>query len=231
MLQFDLAGNLIEPGRLKKTFGGDLDSVNGIPTGVEIPTTGDYSGVVVSDTPDLFYGKTLTRTTTGKACARGDAILVKGEMNAFRMRCGLIGGGSSATSGNTRRNIRIGFFKPDNTQGAYIEYINPDSGTEGAYIQAVIGGVTTTYPINFNVNNPGENYYITFWLSRNKSSGGWTVSFGEGDQIRTVKDIDISELSVQSQYIRATVEWDWTYASGLFEPSVCHFSYDIFYRF
>lgn len=231
MLRLNFDGSIKEPSRLKKSFGGPIDATNGVPASIEIPTTGSHSGVVVSDTGDLFYGKTLTRTASGLACVRGDAILVKGEMNAFKVTACVMGGGSSATSGQTRRDFRVGFWKPDLTIGAYIEYINPDSGTEGVHLKVISDGSTETYPLNYQVNNPSDNYYITFWLTRNLSTGGWTATLAEGSEIRSEVDLPPSELSLNNKYIRAYVEWDWTYASGSFSPSIANLDFDIYYRF
>tara|TARA_Y100001970_G_C14153595_1_gene814179 strand:- start:648 stop:1346 length:699 start_codon:yes stop_codon:yes gene_type:complete len=232
MLQFDMAGKLIEPARLKKTYGGKFDKLNGIPDNFEIPTTGDYSGVTVSDyAGDVHYAKTLTRASAGKAAVTASTYwLVKGDVEAFKLSAGIIGGGSSATSGNTKRSFRIGLVQNTGNYGAFLEYRNPDH-PDGQSTQFIVidNGVETPYPVNYRINNPGERYPVELWLTRNRNRGTWVLTLAQGGQISTFKDI--GAVNFNEKYMRPLVEWDWTASNGTFNPSIAYMYFDVYWRF
>lgn len=231
MLNYDMTGKLIKPSRLIKTVGGDIDGLNGIPSNIEIPTTGDFSGVAVSDfTGDVSFAKTLSRASAGKMVVRSSATLTKGRHKALKVNSKIIGGGSSATGGNTRKDFRVGFRHQNENDGLFLEYLSPDSPNEGTYITAVKDGVTTRKPITYKVNNPTERYDINFWCSR-IPAGGWEVTIMEGKSVQNVVTFDEAEVDLENLWIEGFVEWNWTYASGFCEVSVAHFSRDLCWQF
>ena len=231
MLLFDMAGRLIAPSRLLKTVGGDIDR-HGIAAGVTIPTTGDYSGVTVTDTPaDTSLSKTLTRTAAGKAAVIGSVFKARGDLMAARLVGFVSGGGSGATSGFTRRDFTYGFRTTNSSDGCYIEYRNPDTSTPGIFLTVKKGSSIVRTPINLQTNNPEERYCLSFWISKNKSTGGWVATLGEGDQIRTVLEISQSDEDFDNKFFEPFIEWDWTYASGNFAPQVSHLSHEAYYLF
>lgn len=231
MLLFDHAGLVIPPARAVKTFGGDIDE-RGIASGIEIPTVGgNLSDISVSDrTSDPMLAKTVTRTSNGPITVRSATeISLSGEMVAFCVRALVFGGGSSATSGSTRRDFSYGLKSDDGNHGAYIEYRNPDRAETGCFITTIRNGVVTRNSINYTINNPGERYTILFWLTLNQLTGRWHVYCGEGDQIRHAFEVPVYELSTSA--LRPFIEWDWTYPTGSFAVNVASFTYDIYWRF
>lgn len=228
MLNFDMAGRLIAPSRLRKTIGGDIDGRNGIPAGLEIPTTGDYAHIAVSDYGDPLMAKTLTWSAAGRGLIRGPVVTLKSEMVAFCVRVRAFGGGSSATSGSTRRDFGYGLQSDDGLHGLFKEYRSPDRTTSGNYITARAGGVDVRHPILYQDNNPAERYAPEFWVSRNPA-GGWTATLCEGDRPRVAMDIPASEVSLTT--FRPLVFWDWTYPTGACAAQIAYFSLDIFWRF
>lgn len=229
MLSIDLAGNIITPGRLVKRLGGDFDEFNGIPNGFDIPTDGDYSGVTISNTGGPHFAKYLTRTAAGKCVIHGPEFSVTSEMMAFRLQAKVVGGGSSATSNNTRRHFRYGFSDEAGQNGAYLEYLSPDGIESGSFITTLKSGIASRQKINFQTNNPAERYALNLWVSRNPITGSWTVTLGEGEQIRTVMDIPTQSISMAN--IRPFIEWEWTATTGVFLVSIAQFTTDIYWRF
>lgn len=228
MLQIDMSGRVIEPGRLKKTLGGDFDT-RGIPALFDMPTTGDYSGVTVADYSDAYMAKGLSRTTMGRAAARGPAITLKAEHAGFCLRAGVFGGGSSATSGETRRDFTVGLQSDDGQNGLFMEYRNPDRTTTGIFLTGRAGGVDTRKAIRYQVNNPAERYPVELWATRNLLTGGWTATLCEGDRPRHVVDFSSGEVALTT--FRPVVAWDWTYPAGTFNVQIAHMALDIYWRF
>lgn len=228
MLSFDMAGRLIAPSRMAKTFGGNIDS-RGIPDDIEIPTTGAQAGVVISDYSDPWMAKTLTRTVAGKATIQGPSITLKGDMVAVCVKVRAFGGGSSATSGSTRRDFSYGLRSDDGQHGLFKEYRNPDRTETGNFITGRAAGVDTRRAINYQDNNPAERYPPEFWVSRNVLTGGWTAYLFEGDQCRTVMNVPATDATLTT--FRPFIEWDWTYPTGNFNVNIAHFSTDIYWRF
>lgn len=227
MLSYDMNGRLIEPSRLKKTIGGDFDDF-GIPNDIVISSDGvtqsDFAG-------DPEFAKVFTRTTPGVISINNNSKVLKGRHIALCVRAFIIGAGSSATSGQTRRNFRIGFRHSNNNDGLFLEYRSPDVASDGTFITAVNSGSTTRKPINYHVNNPGEYFVITFWISRNKKTGGWTATLCEGEQVRTVMEFSSSEVDLDEIWTQAFVEWDWTYGSGTCSPGVAKFEQTTYWQF
>ena len=229
MLSFDMEGRLIEPSRLKKTLGGDFDT-RGIPPLFEIPTTGDHAGVTVADyASDPYLAKTLSRTTPGPALVHGPTLPLEGEHVGFCLRSRVFGGGSSATSGSTRRDFTLGLQSADGQHGLFMEYLNPDRAVTGAFITGRAAGVDTRKPVQFQVNNPAERYPVELWVTRNVQTGGWSATLCEGAQPRHVVEFSAAEASLTS--FQPMLGWDWTYTSGTFSAQLAHLSLDIYWRF
>ena len=230
MLMFDMAGRVIDPGRLRKTIGGDLDA-RGIPPLIEIPTTGAYAGVTVGEyATDPYLATKLSRGTgdPGPAIVRGPEIDLTAEMMGFHLAARVFGGGSGSTFGLTRRDFRCGFRSDDGQHGIFVEYRNPDRAESGTFITARSGGSDTRHPINYQINNPTERYAPELWATRNLTAGGWTATLAEGGQIRT--DMNLGNTASMDR-LRPFAEWDWTATTGDFHAMVSHLSFDIFWRF
>lgn len=236
MLQFDMAGRIVEPGRLKKSMGGDFDS-RGIPSLFEIPTTGDYSDVTVSDYSDNMYAKKLERpaATPGLAVARGPEVDMGSEGVGYHVSSRVIGGGSSfqASYGATSRDFFVGLLSDDGQNGVIMEYRSPDSADSGTFITGITNGTSTRKPINYQCNNPSERYAIELWVTKNTATSGWTATLCEGDRPRHVVDFVAGTVGLTD--VRPVVGWDWTYDSGggtdYFSVGVAQLSLDLYWRF
>lgn len=235
MLLYDMAGKLIPPSRLGKEIGGNVDNLT-LPEGLTIPTTGDFAGVTVGEfAGDVEFAKRLTRTTQGKAGIEGPAKVIKGRHKAILVRASIIGGGSSSTSGQTRRSLRVGIGQTSDTDGLYLEYRDPNKTDAGTYITAVKDGVHTRVPINYQVNNPSEHYDIRVFCSRNwhpqTGNNGWTVTLFEGERPRHEVSFDDTQIDLDEVFQKAICEWEWTHASGSFLPHVAFFSQTTYWEF
>lgn len=234
MLMFDLAGRLIEPTRLKKTIGGDIDR-DGLPAKIDVPTTGDFADVTVSDlSTDGAMGKTLSRSTLGKMrVTNTQANQVKGFVEALRMQAFVMGGGSQSATGQTSRSFRYGFWHPSvYNEGAWVEYLPPANGTTtGMFLTVRHGGTITRTPINLQVNNPAEHYPLDLWISRNPKTGGWTVTIMEGGQPRTEMTFPLAQLDLDERYLVPFVEWERLDATGSCTATICQFSHTVYWRF
>lgn len=231
MLRYDMSGKIIPLSRLGKTFGGDIDGTNGIPANVEIPTTGDYAGVTVSNfLGDEDYSKTIKRTTAGKAAvAATNYFLVKGRHLGFHLKAHLIGGGSGASSGKTNRSIKIGFLSNNAQYDAYLEYRDPTQTDPGTYITVHDGGTITRHPITYFISNPDSRFPVEVWLTRAKEGEDWYFTIAQDGLINT--QINLGQVAFPNKYLKPTVEWDWPVADGTFDPSVARFEFTIYRRF
>ena len=234
MLRFDLAGKLIEPSRMKKTIGGDIDR-DGLPDKVSIPTTGNWSGVTVTDDNDGAFGKQISRTTLGKmAVTNEQANLITGNVEALHLKARVAGGGSGATTGATERRFLFGFRHPTAfNEGAYVAYLPPILGESvtGTYITVVKGGVKKREPINYQCNNPGEHFALDLWVSRNRQENKWYVTLMEGDQVRIQMPFDQADLDINNRYLVPFVEWEWEDDSGYINATICQFEHTVYWRF
>tara|TARA_Y100000588_G_C14192408_1_gene898609 strand:- start:869 stop:1570 length:702 start_codon:yes stop_codon:yes gene_type:complete len=233
MLRFDMSGKLIEPSRLKKTIGGNIDR-DGLPAKIDIPTTDDWTGVTIADNVDGALGKVLSRTTLGKIAVRNSqANLITSNVEALHLKARVIGGGSNATSGQTTRRFRFGFIHPTvGNEGAYVEYLPPAYGElEGSSMVGIAGNVKTRKPINYTVNNPGEHYALDLWVSYNRADSRWYITLMEGEQVRTQYPFSSTELSLYNRYLIPFIEWEWEDASGAIDVTVCQFEHTVYWRF
>lgn len=231
MLPIDLNGRIKNPTQRGKKFGGDIDA-RGVPFGVEIPTAGNYAGVTVSDrSGDIYYAKSLSRTTNGLACVRGDfEIDVSGDMQAFNVTAAIFGGASGATSGQTRRDFKIGFISDDGSEGCFYEYRNENTapGESGHYITRINNGVITRTRVFMAVNSPTDRYEPGLWLSKHPA-GGWTATLLGKGKVHTEMHIPAAEIEMNN--VRPIAEWNWNHPSGSFGANVATFEYEIYWRY
>lgn len=237
MLSFNPeTGRIIAPARMVKRLGGDIDA-RGLPTDFAIPTTsitpGNFTNVVAS-TDDYLFSQKITRTGAGLARIHGPVINAQGQIRAYNIKALFRGGASTATSGETRCDVNVGFRSDNNQQGTSLEYIAADSAAslgiaEGTYLTGRASNSSTRNPVNFQINNAAENYAIDLWLTKTGTTG-WRLSFGEGDgYIHQFADFTTSQLVMTD--VRPYLQWNWTYATGTFNRRICQFICDIYFDF
>ncbi|AOZ68728.1 hypothetical protein LPB142_04860 [Rhodobacter xanthinilyticus] len=202
MLQLDFRGRVIEPGYLSKTLGGDLDS-RGIPDLWEIPTTGGYAGVTVSDPVDGTYlsqymGKIMSRAagSPGPIRVQGPVIRTTYGMGGIYTSAHVIG------LGTTSMSFKMGLLSDDSQTGVYVEH----SGSQ-AYLTRVTGGVVTRQAIALDLNGNVDHAQIGIWVTRNQrpEPNDWTVTLEVNGGLREQLSGDRNYMSIAS--VRPVVEW------------------------
>lgn len=232
MLNFDMSGKLIEPSRLKKTWGGQIDAWSGVPSEVLIPTTGDYAGVTVENYgPDSRLGKTIKRTTSGQAAVKPQySSFWRDEHKAHKLRAFFVGGcGSNETfaGAQTQRTFQFGFFESNGDYAVYFEFV-PVTAENRVVVND--NGTITTYPVNFQAGRSDDRMPLTVWLSRNGTTDNLTFTIANEEQIQSI--VEIGEFAgIRNKYIAGEARWDWQYGSGRFEPTISLFETSIYFMF
>ena len=212
-LRYDMAGRTLPPTRRESLMGGEFNR-NGTPTGFSVVTG---SGTTTANNGDVSQFVNRANDTPGIARVQGPVIALQGALRAMHLKALIAGGGSSATSGNTRTHLRVGFLSDNGNDGALIEYLSPAVAGTGTFLVGRAANVVTRTAINYQCNNPAERYSIDVWVSRMGASQ-WQVSMGEGGIIRHVHDFAVDEIVLTS--VRPIVEWDWTGPTGSFQRQI-----------
>lgn len=206
----DNNGEVMPFGFTKLSDSGQFKGTRGqIPDGYDIPQTGDWSNVAVSDIDSIATGISLPVDTTGKM--RVDGIYRKWNYNSngvdlsirgCRLNCQIRGASSQDTSGETERNFFFGLGTTAN-QYFYIGIEALSDGTANLVIRKGFG-VHTRKEVDFNLLDPDKVYNITVWIVR--TSTGVDVAVGEREQVFCIESFDDSEVDLARTYA-PTIEW------------------------
>ena len=247
LLTDPFTGELVPPGHRSQEFGGDFNSL-GIPAGFSIPTTGDYTGVVVSDV-GIYTGKNLKRTTLGYARAQGPLFKREDEpgLTSYRVRMSVRGGTTIGAPGTqTARSFRWGMISDDRQNGAYLEALPPDvaydpdyeGGTYGkisTYFVGLSGGVQTRKKVPTHLG-PDHNreFSMDLWIVRMIRQTGqsrWQMAVGDWDaSVKTNFFLDTEVGAGAAVSLRPFIEWQFLDASGNFDADLHHLSLTTYRR-